>query len=214
MREWHIAIGHEERGPIPEDELLARFRAGDVPMNALVWSAPMPDWMPAGEVPPFSNLRGIVPPPLTAGAPAAHGYAGFWKRFGAFLVDFLITAFIGFVLGFFVGIYFVMTHGEFTLADQERMAPFFNIAGFIIGWLYYAGFESSALQATPGKMALGICVTDLQGRRVSFLRATGRQLGKILCVLTLFVGYVMIGFTEKKQGLHDILARCLVVNRG
>jgi uncharacterized RDD family membrane protein YckC len=60
-------------------------------------------------------------------------------------------------------------------------------------------------------MALGIVVTDAQGQRVSFARATGRYFGKIISSIILYIGFIMVAFTEKKQGLHDIMADCLVV---
>jgi len=73
--------------------------------------------------------------------------------------------------------------------------------------------ESSELQATLGKMALGICVTDKYGNRISFGRATGRHFAKIISSLTLGIGYLAAAFTEKKQALHDIIAGCLVLKR-
>ena len=76
---------------------------------------------------------------------------------------------------------------------------------------YFVGFESSSWQATPGKRALGLIVTDTEGRRISPARAVGRYFGKILSGLILLIGYIMIAFTERKQGLHDFLAGTLVV---
>lgn len=73
--------------------------------------------------------------------------------------------------------------------------------------------ENSATQGTLGKLALGIKVTDLNGRRIGFGRATGRHFGKFISTLTLLIGYIMVAFTQKKQGLHDMMAGCLVVNR-
>jgi len=81
----------------------------------------------------------------------------------------------------------------------------------ILCWLYFAGMESSHWQATLGKKAFSLRVTDLQGRRISFLRATGRHLAKLLSFLTLFLGFLMIPFTKRKQALHDMIARCVVV---
>lgn len=81
----------------------------------------------------------------------------------------------------------------------------------IVEWLYFAIMESSTHQGTLGKIALGIKVTDIQGNRISFARATGRYFGKILSGLVLMIGFIMAGFTEKKQALHDILADCLVI---
>ena len=122
-------------------------------------------------------------------------YAGFWKRFAAAFIDFVIN----FILGF-------------MLAVIESDATW-NIVGIPMTWIYHAAFESSSKQATPGKMALGIKVTDLNGRRIGFGKATGRHFGKILSGIILGIGLIMIAFTEKKQGLHDKMAGCLVVNK-
>jgi uncharacterized RDD family membrane protein YckC len=74
--------------------------------------------------------------------------------------------------------------------------------------------ESSQYQGTLGKMALGLIVTDLQGRPLSFARASGRFFGKIITGMIPFgIGYIMAGFTEKKQALHDMIAGCLVLRK-
>lgn len=95
------------------------------------------------------------------------------------------------------------------------MAGIFFLLAFqlFVGWLYEAGMESSKYQATLGKMALGMQVTDLNGQRISFGRATGRHFAKILSSMILMIGYIMVGFTERKQGLHDMLAGTLVVKK-
>ncbi len=79
------------------------------------------------------------------------------------------------------------------------------------GWIYEAAMESSSKQATVGKMALGLKVTDLEGRRISFPRATGRHFAKYVSGMALLIGYIMAGFTERKQALHDMIAGTLVV---
>ena len=81
-----------------------------------------------------------------------------------------------------------------------------------INWLYFAGLESSAGQGTFGKRAMDIRVTDEQGRRITFGRATGRFFGKIISGF-MMIGCLMAGFTERKQALHDMMAGCLVVCR-
>jgi uncharacterized RDD family membrane protein YckC len=83
----------------------------------------------------------------------------------------------------------------------------------VLNWLYYALLESSAWQGTLGKKALGLEVTDLQGRRIGFGRASGRFFAKFISVLTLFIGFIMAGFTERKQALHDMIAGCLVIRK-
>jgi uncharacterized RDD family membrane protein YckC len=83
----------------------------------------------------------------------------------------------------------------------------------ILQWLYFAGMESSEHQGTLGKMALGLIVTDINDQRISFARATGRFFAKIITNYTFLIGYIMAGFTEKKQALHDMIASTLVLRR-
>lgn len=137
-------------------------------------------------------------------------YAGFWKRFAAAIIDGIITVIGGFVIGFIFGI--IMVAGSIDAPDDvlKGLGKFF---GFFLGWIYYPIMESSSTQGTLGKMALGIKVTDLEGNRVGFGKATGRYLGKMISALILFIGFIMVAFTEKKQGLHDMMAGCLVVNK-
>lgn len=139
---------------------------------------------------------------------AFRGYGGFWKRFGAAIVDGLLLMVVGFIIGGFIGFVYGSATGRATGAG-----PIGNLFGLILGWLYYAIMESSSTQGTLGKMALGIKVTDLYGNRISFGRATGRHFAKIISTIILFIGYLMVAFTSKKQGLHDMMVGCLVVNR-
>ena len=129
-------------------------------------------------------------------------YAGFWRRFAAWILDGLLLS--------IVTLPFTLQVGGDAAAEAART----SVAGTIstvVGWLYYALMESSAKQATVGKMALGIIVTDLEGRRIGFGRATGRYFAKILSALILGIGFLMAAFTERKQGLHDMVASTLVV---
>jgi uncharacterized RDD family membrane protein YckC len=82
-----------------------------------------------------------------------------------------------------------------------------------IAWLYSALSESSARQATLGKAAIGITVTDLEGKRISFGKATARYVGKLISALTLFIGFIVAAFSAKKQALHDMIVGTLVVAR-
>ena len=79
-----------------------------------------------------------------------------------------------------------------------------------VNWLYEALMESSSHQATLGKMIFGLKVTDLEGNRISFARATGRHFAKYASAMILGIGFIMAGFTERKQALHDMLAGTLV----
>jgi uncharacterized RDD family membrane protein YckC len=80
----------------------------------------------------------------------------------------------------------------------------------LVPWIYSAFLESSKNQATLGKLAIGAAVTDMQGNRITFARGSLRFFGKVLCVLTLFIGFLLIAFTSYRQGLHDKIAGTLV----
>jgi len=123
-------------------------------------------------------------------------YGGFWVRVVAALIDGLLLSLLFAVLNFG--------------SDQQLSGLFTGV----VGWLYYAGMESSTRQATLGKSVFGLVVTSTQGQRITFLRATGRYFAKILSALILFIGFIMIAFDPRKQGLHDKLADTLVIQRG
>jgi uncharacterized RDD family membrane protein YckC len=147
-------------------------------------------------------------------------YAGFWRRFFAYVIDALLFSVVFFAIGGYFGLVdleFTGTLGSDT-AQYSRSADasdgsqyIFQIVGIVVAWLYWALLESSARQATLGKMALGIKVTDLDGNRISFARATGRYFAKYISGVILMIGYIMAAFTAKKQALHDIIASTLVI---
>jgi len=137
-------------------------------------------------------------------------YAGFWRRFGAALIDGILINIVS------IAVYYVCVLIGHSVAEDEDWGWTVGfwvawILALVLSWIYYAAMESSPRQATLGKTALGIVVTDLEGGRISFGKATGRYLGKIVSAVVLYIGFIMIGFTEKKQGLHDMIAQCLVV---
>jgi uncharacterized RDD family membrane protein YckC len=139
-------------------------------------------------------------------------YAGFWERFAAASIDGIIITIGGIIIGIILGTIMVAS-GTDDPEVLEGLGGIGNILGFFLGWLYQSVMESSPTQATLGKMALGIKVTDLSGERIGFGKATGRYFGKIISGLILLIGYIMVAFTEKKQGLHDMMAGCLVVSK-
>ena len=147
--------------------------------------------------------------------------AGFWRRLAALFIDSMVVGFAYYlvlivcvvVLG--VGGSLLMRGGNNT----EGMAAMFGMMALVyllypvISAAYYVGFESSAKQATLGKMAVGIKVTDIDGRRLTLGRALLRWLAVMLNYLTLYIGYLIAAFTERKQGLHDMAVGTLVVDR-
>ncbi|MCH2454983.1 MAG: RDD family protein [Idiomarina sp.] len=143
-------------------------------------------------------------------------HGGFWLRLAAAIIDTIITQIglmiIGGVFGIFVGIF--MGAAGSSVADIEIVAGGIGYAIGIIGqWLYFTIFEISGWMATPGKKILGLQVTDLNGQQIGFGRANGRYWGKIVSALILMIGFIMIAFTDKKQGLHDIMAGTLVIKK-
>ena len=174
---------------------------------------------------PISGGVAAIPAYTLAPAMPRVEYAGFWLRFLALLIDNVVMG-IGFVV---VLIPLIFLTGLGSLLSRIHPDQELDDAGifFIIGviflaatlslvftWLYHALMESSEWQATVGKRALGLVVTDMAGRRVSFGRSTGRHFGKIITnMIPALIGYIMAGFTEKKQALHDMMAGCLVLRR-
>ena len=123
-------------------------------------------------------------------------YGGLMRRYFASLIDDLV----------FTPLIFVFLVSDLSLLTALIILLFAS-------WIYCAGMESSAKQATLGKMAIGLVVVDMEGDRISFRKATVRHFSKILSGLFLAIGYWMIAFDEKKQGLHDMIADCLIVVR-
>jgi len=173
------------------------------------------------------------PPPIavSARASAPQPYAGFWLRFVASLVDGLILAIpfwivVGILISMFGG--FGMLIHRFPRDSQPvdprevmaLLAPFFMafflgwLVFFILQWLYFAILESSERQATFGKSMMSLRVTNSEGQRISFGHATGRFFAKIVSgMVPLAIGYIMAGFTERKQALHDLIAGTLVLRK-
>ena len=108
-----------------------------------------------------------------------NNYAGFWKRFVAVLVDGIILVILQFIIAFGVP----PTWGNSTNGWDNPKVIAYNIFTLVVGWMYFAIMESSSLQATFGKKILGIIVTDTQGNKISFGRATARYFGKSFSIL-------------------------------
>jgi uncharacterized RDD family membrane protein YckC len=136
-------------------------------------------------------------------------YAGFWLRVVAAIIDGVIVEIVVLAVSFGIG-YGMGSWG----AGGDTAGVVGVLLGLVIGIVYWCGMESSARQATLGKMAVGIKVTDLNGNRISFGRALGRYFAKIISAIILLIGFLMVAWTEKKQGLHDKIAGTLVVKKG
>lgn len=164
-----------------------------------------------------SPNAGSTPPPAPVwdAQPASTGnqrYGGFWLRVLAYVIDAIVLNVAFFAIGKIVGI--DMMPIDPTKLDAAEDLPNmgrFELIALVVTWLYFALMESSPRGATVGKMALGLRVVDDQGNRISFARATGRFLAKFVSGIILLIGYLMVAFTERKRGLHDMMAGTLVI---
>jgi len=197
-----------------QNSALARFCANcGAPFQSEASVPPRtPEIVPSAQEP-------LAQPPtvqFTASVPYATPtlrFGGFWIRVVASVIDWLIVSVVVWPVA---GIIILMI----GVAGGAVRMPGFGIGlvrrivvetlFFCAFWIYEAAMESSSKQATLGKMALGLKVTDEQGGRISFARATGRYFAKIISGMILFIGYIMAGFTARKQALHDMIAGTLV----
>ncbi len=143
-------------------------------------------------------------------------YSGFWRRVGAGLIDSIILQAIAWVILAFFGISLIDTVGESMMParNMEEMRIFYtkwSLGWFILLLPYYSFFQSSKHQATPGMMVLSIRIVGYDGKKISFWRAFGRFLASNLSWIFFGIGYLMIAFTPRKQGLHDYIAKTLVI---
>lgn len=155
-------------------------------------------------------------------------YAGFWIRVGAYLIDsiilgiplWILTSIIFFIfLGTSDLFYYMMYDSTYVYSDAELlsfMGSYYAaliltiILNFIVAVAYFAGLHSSKWQATIGKKLLKLNVTDMNGNKISFWRAFGRYAAMAFLSGIFCIGYIMVAFTEKKQGLHDMIAGTIV----
>ena len=147
------------------------------------------------------------PPPVWDAHPAGAAqvaYGGFWIRLLAYIIDAILLSIAMGIVGGIAGL-------NFYDPSIETYNPSGNVLYIVVAWLYFALLESSERGATVGKMALGLRVVTDKGERLSFMNATGRYFAKIISALILCIGFIMIAFTDRKRGLHDMIAGTLVI---
>ncbi len=140
-------------------------------------------------------------------------YGGFWRRVGAYIIDAILVGIVVYILSMVFGVEWQTTQSvgdagfNYSSSTSDPMA---NVITIVVGVAYFAGMESSSMQATLGKKMLGMVVTDVNGNRISLLRAIGRYFAKYISAIILLIGFIMVAFTQRKQGLHDMIAGTLV----
>lgn len=240
MEVW-IGRDGERHGPYKEADVRQWLRSGQVSPDDLGWYEGMADWAPLSTLfpeersaePPAFSAAPPVPPRVDVAAGAHDGavaalddYAGFWKRVAAYIIDAFVLWIPNTILSSMLGatkaaeayMQAKLAAGDDPQLALTAMDAYLHalwpalIAQTLVSWLYFALCESSAWQGTAGKLALGIRVTDMDGRRITFMRATGRYFAKILSAFTLCIGFLMVAWTQRRQGLHDLMAQTLVLN--
>ena len=189
--------------------------APEAGVAAIAPAAPKPAVMPAAEVAPATDAGGMSPSwgggPLPPG-PAIH--AGFWRRCAAYVIDGILLAIAATIVEVVIsgGSLAALAKGDVRAAIGG--ASLMMLVALVGSWLYFSLFESGKLQATPGKAAMNLKVVDDHGSRIGFGKATGRYFGKIVSSIPLEIGFMLAGWTARKQALHDLMAGTLVVFRG
>lgn len=229
--QWYYSLsGTDHQGPVTREQLQELVREGKLAASHLVWQEGMPQWVTAGTL---DQLFPSEARPVMVGAVGTIGYqsaapqinyynpagavvmyAGFWWRALAYIIDALILWLPEYAITSLmqetIRLPIPRSHGIPLMPPIASMAGLLNMA---IDWLYFALMESSSYQATLGKMVCGLIVTDQAGARISFGRATARHFSKIISAMILYIGYMMAGWTERKQALHDMIAGTLVIKK-
>ncbi len=236
MEIW-IGRDGERHGPYKEADVREWLRSGQMSGADLGWYAGLADWQPLSVLLPDAvagapdatnaSVPPVTAPPLPQTTTAAlEDYAGFWKRVGAYIIDYIVLLIPGKLIGMTFGgaaATAALEEAQKTAAgDPQVMFAALDVyvqtawpallLSTVFVWLYFALLESSVWQGTVGKLVLGIRVTDLHGERISVPRALARYVAKFLSVIILGIGFLMVAWTQRKQGLHDMLASTLVLN--
>lgn len=229
MEEWYYALNGAQQGPVSREVLLQLLGSRQLPATSLVWREGMADWVAASQVLELSQVHPVaaagaaysgqsmlnygVGDSVYAPAAGALNYAGFGIRFVAWIIDFILTFIVGAILGAVLGVVIAALAGSNALDARETARALGNILGIVLNWLYFSLMWTSPSQASLGMMATGLRVTDLNARRVTFGRATGRYFASILSGCLLGYGYLRIIWDDRKQSLHDQIAGTLVLRK-
>ena len=248
MTQWYYADASGQRhGPFSAEELESHVRHARLGAASLVWREGLQDWQPLGAVATELNLQldAIATPDVDVAVPAADApytpptadlasfqpivaghlvHAGLWKRFAASFIDSIVTTVISYALMIplmLIGVGVMGAGGSdnpfATGAGLASMLAIYPIL-FLAPCIYFGWMQSSSLQASLGKLAVGIKVARTDGQRMSFWRGFLRSLAYLVftmvtCGLGVLISGLMVALTERKQALHDMLCDTLVVDK-
>lgn len=222
--QWYYGENGEQRGPVSMAALRGRLAAGLTRGEDLVWRDGMAEWAAAASVPELADIVAAPAGPVAlspgvagmpaetlgyyndAGALVGLEFVGFWWRVLAYIIDYLVLWLLMMPVTLLLGL-------SVMPGSRQHLTLSLGVSGLnlVVWWLYFALMESSAQQASLGKMAIGARVVDAAGGRLTFGHATGRALAKFLSILIFYIGCIIVAFTQRKQGLHDLMASTYVV---
>jgi uncharacterized RDD family membrane protein YckC len=240
MEQWYYVVDGQQQGPVGADVLTGMITSGQLNPTTMVWRDGLPAWvaantvLPVGGPTPASGYPQPAPPgPLgyeIAGNPYQQGNNGiplsqdstiFWLRVGGRLIDAIALWIVGKIITFPLTEFHLIRPPVFTpgRSMMPQLTQLFGPLAFVFvlsavaHWLYFALFESSVYQATPGKMVCQLRVVNYNGQRITFGRATGRAFANMLNPYTCYLAYLTAAFTQKKQAIEDMIASTLVVRK-
>lgn len=223
--EIYYGVGGARQGPVEIDALRARLASGSLSIDDFVWDDDLDEWMPIRVYPALlddraveagdDGLRALEDAPRATTRNFAPGHL----RFAAWMLDSFLMSIPAMIWEITVESLLGVAFEDLpTLEPMSPIPPqtlefllWFHGGMLVLAGLYWTLMESSKWQGTVGKKLLGLVVTDEAGRRATPQRAFVRYLGRLVCVLTFWIGYLLILFDERRQGLHDRIAQTFVV---
>ncbi|GAB2571963.1 RDD family protein [Dyella jejuensis] len=228
MEVW-IGRQGERHGPYQEEQVREWLRSGQLSRDDLGWYEGLADWQPLSVLFPQDKpapANPYAPPPLQQqAASVSFGYAGFWQRFSAWFIDLIILMIPSMIVMYLLGGMQAYDHLREQLQGGADMSAAFrdyaaatetsSLVSLVITFFYYTFFEASKWQATPGKLALRLRVTDVNGQRITLGRSAARNLVRLSALifgLIPIICYLAVAWTQRKQGLHDLWASTFVLH--
>ena len=232
---WYYALNGSQQGPVSEEQLVQLVSSGTINSTTLVWREGLPEWqglalaLPSaltttpGNAPQIGGYavpewqKDVVVQQMREGVtPQISGvmeYAGFWIRFAAWFIDYLIMLVPNVAVQFAMGIGMSAAQpvkpGEFSPAQMAMLFAAMGIGMVIQG--SYKSLMVAKYGATLGKMAVGLRVVNDDGSKVTLGKAIGRFFAEILSGLTCSIGYIIAGFDSEKRSLHDHVCSTRVI---
>jgi uncharacterized RDD family membrane protein YckC len=199
----------EERlGPFSLEEVNRQLAAGTFDPSDRAWHEGAPGWRPllsiTGAIMPGGASSSAAPISIaTAATSGSTIYAGFWIRTLAYVIDTLILLVVSEIILL-----------PLKVLPGDDALTFGALIPLLVCFTYMPAFWSSSRQATIGQMICRLKVVNaITGGRISVTQAFGRWLALLLAMGILFAGVIMVAFTERKRGLHDMFAGTYVVKR-